>query len=373
MVLAAIAILVVLIVVLLYLLVRRRQVSEAGPAVAGEPGAVDVDFTAGKGSRLAAAFAHAATRLRSLLRGRDWRYALPWVLLLGETDGAKSRLLGGAGLNLPLGEPADPTPEEGQGCNFWFLDRGIVLDVSGDLLLRADGRSSDERSWRQLLALLQRYRPGRPLDGVVLALPARDLLAPEPLPDRPPGGALADEKAAVLHGKLRQAQQQLGLSFPVYILLTGCEMLTGFASFARELPEALRGGMLGWSSPYALSTLYQADWTGEAFDGLTAGLYRAQIEIFGAGQQVAEPDALFALPGELRKLEGPLRSWLGQIFKPSSYHEPLLLRGIYLCGAVAGEAGLTSAGSAGPAGSAGLAEAGALDIPLRPAAGHRGE
>lgn len=348
--LAVLGLLVLTIVIVLVLLVRRRRVKEEEAAAnvsdsAAEPepaplapalapaaaGGTVVDFRQmGSHQRLSSAFRRAASELRRYLGGRDSRYRLPWFLLLGEASVEKSRIFQDSGLNLPLGEPEDPVPEHGDGCSFWFFDRGVVLDVSSDFVLRADGKSANERGFRHFLSVLREARPERPLDGVVLAVSCADLIGP---PEEEGARlALAAEKGAALFRKLRQAQESLGMLFPVYVLVTGCEKIRGFASFVGEVPRHLRGDLFGWSSPYAPETAYRAEWIDEAFTLLGSGLQRTQVEAFGDQDVLEDPDGVFCFPEEFQQLRGLLRAYLNQVFRASSYHELLPLRGLYFCG-----------------------------------------
>lgn len=342
--LAVLGLLVLAIVIVLVLLVRRRRVQEEEAAAAAEPepaplapaaaapaGATVVDFRQmGSHQRLSSAFRRATSELRRHLGGRDSRYRLPWFLLLGEASAERSRIFQDSGLNLPLGEPDDPVPEHGDGCSFWFFDRGVVLDVSSDFVLRAGGKSANERGFRHFLTQLRETRPERPLDGVVLAIPCADLTGP---PEEEGARlALAAEKGAALFRKLRQAQESLGMLFPVYVMVTGCDRIPGFASFVGEVPRHLRGDLFGWSSPYAPETSYRAEWVDEAFTLLGSGLQRAQVEAFGDQDVLEDPDGVFCFPDDFQRLRGPLQVYLNQVFRASAYHELLPLRGIYFCG-----------------------------------------
>jgi len=341
--LAVLAVVVVLIVVALVLLARKRRVeppaegdADAPPApAAARPGeAVVVDFRQGGARlRLAAAFRRAMVQTRRYLGGRRQRYRIPWYLMMGQEAAGKSRVLAGSGLNLPLGAPPEPVPEEGEECVFWFFDRGIVLDLSGDYVLRSEDGASDERGWRHFLGLLRERRPERPLDGVILTIPCADLMGPADQARQ--RIAAATEKGAVFYGKLRQAQETLGMFFPVYVLLTGCERIPGFTGYVAEIPDHLRGDLFGWSNPYSLESAYRTEWVDEAFSALASGLHRVQVEAFGDQPVIEDPDGVFCFPEEVQQLREPLRAYLGQVFRPSAYHEILPCRGIYLCGDLA--------------------------------------
>ncbi len=322
--------------VILYFVLRRARMRAAPKTAALAPApvvAVEDPSTAGLYSPLAAlglkaSFARAMRTLRAHVTRRDYRYRLPWFLMVGESGSGKSTALGESGLGLPLGRPAEQTHGVKQGLSWFFFDRGVVLDVAGDMVLRRDGEASNQRGWNQLARLLQKHRPERPLDGVVLTIPATDLLAARGLDGR----ARVEQKAACLYRKLWQAQKLLGMSFPVYVLVTKCDEVTGFQSLCRELPASAREEMFGWSSPYTLETAYRPEWVEEAFQNVHRYLFQLQVEVFAERADVRDRDGLFLLPTEMQALKGPLQLYLDHVFKESSFHDSFFFRGLYFCG-----------------------------------------
>ncbi len=267
--------------------------------------------------------------LRRHVSGRGYRYQIPWFAMIGEAGAGKTAALHGVALNLPLGRPLEPEKGSRRGCNWWFFDRGIVLDISGDYILQREQNTSEEKEWRSFLRLLQRFRPQRPVDGVVLAIPATDLLGPDALS--------RDDltvKADIINRKLWQMQKTLGVCFPVYVLVTKCDAVPGFRSFWRELPAERQDEMFGWSSPYALAAAYSPAWIDEAFETMAGGLFQAQMEIGAAGQDPADGDGMFLFPGRFRSIRAPLGVYLDQIFRPTVYHESFFFRGLYFSGDV---------------------------------------
>jgi type VI secretion system protein ImpL len=255
------------------------------------------------------------------------RHRVPFFLLLGTEGSRDSDLLANAGLELPFGPPAESGTDLGRGRGFWFLDRGVVLDLAGETVLAADGRSSDEGTWRTALHLLQKLRPKRPLDGVILAVSCQELI--EAQRSEAARDALAD-RAGRVYRKLWQMQRRLGFRATVYLLVTGAERLPGFGGFCDAVPHRLRDEMLGWSSPYGVEVAYRGAMIDEAFSALCGRMDDLQMEVFTEAPAGAE--SAFLLPAALRGLQAPLRTVLDQIFKPSAYHESLALRGVYLCG-----------------------------------------
>lgn len=336
-ILLALLLLVLVTAVVLYLVLlranRRAAPKQAGPAPAPTPVKVEDPSTAGLFSPLAAlglkaSFSHAMRTLRAHVTHRDYRYRLPWYLMVGESGSGKSTALGESGMKPPLGSPAELRNGVKQRLNWFFFDRGVVLDVSGEMILRRDGETPNQRGWDQLARLLQRHRPERPLDGVVLTIPATDLIDARGLEGR----ARIEQKAACLYRKLWQAQKLLGMSFPVYVLVTKCDAVTGFQSLCRELPASAREEMFGWSSPYTLETAYRPEWVEEAFQNVYRYLFQLQVEVFAERNDVRDRDGLFLLPSEMQRLKAPLQLYLDQVFKESAFHDSFFFRGVYFCG-----------------------------------------
>ncbi|MEI8295246.1 MAG: type VI secretion protein IcmF/TssM N-terminal domain-containing protein [Alphaproteobacteria bacterium] len=276
---------------------------------------------------LSLSFLRALQYLRARLDSYDYKYRLPWFVLLGTSRSGKSTLLEGSDLVLPVGRPDLSGGEVHPGCTWWFLNRAVILDIRGDFLLNERGVGHNERGWHGLLSLLTRYRSLRPLDGIILCIPADELygqwrLTKEEIYDR----------AHMLGEKLRASQSGLGLRLPVYIIVTKCDTIPGFQSLCSAIPKSHRHDILGWSCPYTISTAFHKKWVDEAFDALYRTLIHLRLEIMADGPVLEGADGLFMLPTEAMKLKDPFSIYINSIFKKSAYEESLLLRGIYFVG-----------------------------------------
>ncbi len=275
-------------------------------------------------------FSRAMKVLKSNVSGGNYRYQIPWILMLGETGSGKTTALDMSGCNLPFGKPIEKGPEVKEGCNWWFFEKGITLDIAGDLVLREDGKTHNEKGWRLLLRLLQKHRPERPIDGVILTIPCTDLIGSNG--EGEPDLNKVAEKADLLYKRLWHAQKALGIRFPVYVLITKCDHIQGFQSFCREIPKRLGNNMFGWSSPYGIDTGYSSEWVHEAFQSIQRELSSTQYELFTEGTDLRESDGLFVFPHNFQPLSEPVQVYLDRLFKPSVYHESFIFRGIYFCG-----------------------------------------
>jgi hypothetical protein len=329
--LAVVLLLVVALVVVL-LVQRRNEKKRAALLAAGPQDSV---------AQIESRFATAQRALELRVPDKAARDVLPRFLVLGEAGSGKTSFLRGAGLNVPLGPEPEPAGADSAPCNFWFFGKGMVVDAAGRLFVPGDDGEADEEGWKALLGALKKDRSERAIDGIVLTIPARDLL---PMP-----GASADDrkrKAEALHKKLLDMQARLEMCAPVYVVVTQCDFVPGFQSFGREIDPTRRQGLLGWSSPYSPAATKVADWVDETVDSLRKTLLREQSRRFATGGPVRTPDDYFLFPAELASLGQALRAYVDELFIPSPnpQDEPLILRGIFFTG----DGGPEKARSSGP-------------------------
>jgi type VI secretion system protein ImpL len=217
-------------------------------------------------------------------------------------------------------------PAATQGISWQFFDRGIVVDIKAAYLGSPD-EDGDEKPWDEFLSLCRNYRPQRPFDSVVITVPASMLLA-----ENTDARLELERHAKLAHRRLWLAQNRFAMRFAVYVVVTGCEALTGFAAFARALPEPLRASMLGWSSPYDLSVTYQSDWVDTAMSSIERSVSDASAELFALNSNALDARECLLLPTRIDAMRAQLQLYVDELLRASAYHEPFFFRGIYLTG-----------------------------------------
>jgi type VI secretion system protein ImpL len=349
----AVLVLVLLAVLAVAAYVAVKRLNRPAEGEAGDTVTIPVPDIAAP-LRLRRSFLHALQQIEAGVPGREARYRMPWVLMLGESGAGKSSALAGAGLPQQMKEFNDPAA----GCTWWFFGGGVVIDVAGHYVLGPDGDAA-ERGWRNVLRQLVQHRPERPADAIVLAIPCTDLADPA---NR--DAAYIAAKAERLYAALWAAQRTLGIRLPIYVVVTKCDVLPGFQPFAHALPQRLLDDMLGWSNPYPLETTFADTWVDEALESVHGDLFRLQLELFAERDEIVGADEVFQLPHDLRRMSAPLTQYLRLLFRASAYHETFFLRGIYFVGdmgmdqvaRVAPAAALTVAAVPALAGAGGTAE-----------------
>jgi type VI secretion system protein ImpL len=332
-ILVAVALLGLLLFVLFNRARDRAQYTDleatGSPGTGGDPESSPelVDFrTSPAAADLRHSFARALRLLHRYLPGRASRYQLPWFMTFGQTAAGKTTALAFTELKLPFGEP-----DGGPGlspCLWWIFDRGVVLDVAGDLALRLDGASSDQPSWLELLRLLRRHRARRPLDGLLLTVPATELLGVPPS-DSQARNELA-HRAELLRTRLDQAQRELRFDFPVYVLITQCDLLPGFADLAATVEPQQLQQIFGWSNPNAPDVPYSDAWVDDAFDSVGSALDEQQMRTLQANRPLAAPQGFLSLPAAVDSMRETLRIYWSQLFAGGDGALPV--RGLYFSG-----------------------------------------
>jgi type VI secretion system protein ImpL len=318
--LAALVLLIVVVLVVLVTVVYfglRR--SEAKPG--SDPKLVKLRFDS-----LRSSFKQAVELIEANIVARSERYSIPWVLVLNESQTVRYLPLVQSGIASALSSES-ASAAGAHGISWNFFDKGIVIDMQGAYLGSPDAEDSSERSWDEFLGLCRSYRPQRPFDSLVVTVPVGLLL------DTSSDATLELTKLArQAHRRLWLAQNRFAMRFAVYIVVSECERIEGFVPFARALPDSMRSGMLGWSSPYDLSTTYQSEWVADAVASMVGAVTDTSAELFALDADKSAVARFFLLPSRIGALASQLQVYVDELMRPSAYHEPFFFRGIYLTG-----------------------------------------
>ena len=300
----------------LYFAARRAEIKPAN-----DPKRIKLRFDSLRNS-----FRQAVELIESNIATRRERYSLPWVLLLNEGADQQQLPIEQAGVASALSTEA-ANSAAAQGISWHFFDKGIVIDMQGAYLGSPDDEDATEKPWDEFLGLCRNYRPQRPFDSVVITVPAKFLID-----SSPDAGLELSKMARLSHRRLWLAQNRFAMRFAVYVVVSGCDQIEGFSPFARTLPESMRAGILGWSSPYDLSTTYSSEWVSDAVSSMVKTVSDTTAELFAADAVQADAGKYFLLPSRIDAIKSQLLLYVDELMRPSAYHEPFFFRGIYLTG-----------------------------------------
>lgn len=275
-------------------------------------------------------FRAAAVRLAALRDPHDGIAGIPLMVTIGSASADLRRFIPA----LRSGDLARAERDLFVGdCRFSVCPDGAVVSFDDGLLQseRAEAR------WAALLKGLATIRADRPFDGLVVMLDAGALHGP---------GRWADDRIVALGERLHQliwmAQRAGGWRVPIYLVLTGCECLTGFtATLEAMMKEAplIQQAPFGWAVPYALESMFERRWVQNGIDALVSRLSLAQAPLLVRATETAAAEQILLFPEAVAALEEPLAQVLTPMLQPSAYHEAFMFRGFYLTGGATPDGG----------------------------------
>ncbi len=265
-------------------------------------------------------------RSSNLKREGDPLHVLPWYLVLGESGSGKTSAVRGAHLFSPFVE-AQGEDAATANCTWHFYDQGIVVDTAGRYAVPLD--TADREEWLAFVALLKKYRRAEAVNGVIITVAADKLAAG--------AGDDLEDQGRELRCRLDEMIRLLGITFPVYLLITRCDLIDGMSEFCGELPEESLHQPMGLAkldpgeepSAFADRLLSTLD---ERLRALRLLLLRGGSASSWSGRQLLFPD-------RLRGLRSGLDIFMRAAFASNHYQETPRLRGIYLCSARHGAEG----------------------------------
>jgi hypothetical protein len=147
-----------------------------------------------------------------------------------------------------------------------------------------------------------------------------------------------EERAGWIARQLDNIQRELDIRFPVYVVVSKCDLLNGFREFFEDLddPQAQRQ-MLGWSNPDPLDASFRPELVEQHLSTVVDRLRRRRLGLLedpiakdANNRRTEEVDRLYAFPNSLSLISSNLRHYLSTIFVAGEWSaKPLFLRGIY--------------------------------------------
>jgi type VI secretion system protein ImpL len=265
------------------------------------------------------------------------RMSMPWFMLVGSEGSGKKALLAATGLPLPYGPPVELDHSKKDGGRWWTFEDAVVVEAptvrapsknaASELTAAEPAQADVSESWNNLLHLLQRQRPDAPLNGVVVAVSCGDLIG-----SRRKSPEEIAEQAGLLRAFLDRTRRVLGVRLPVHVLVTRCDVVPGFRSFAETLPEARRTDIFGWSNPNPIEKPFDPAWAEEGVTEVQNALVALHDEMLAAPEVIQDADGLFVFVNEFAEIHDPLVDFLTKLFPPDERRPSYFFRGFSFAG-----------------------------------------
>jgi type VI secretion system protein ImpL len=341
-----------------------------------------------------------ARGLGKLFQGKRYLYELPWYITLGSNASGKTSALLNAGLSFPVAEQMQRATSTLAGdvgaVEWWLTNDAVLIDTAGHYTRHgtshhelpsppastssgkpestatgeAGGEVKDEGAaaknttaamaetkrdmatavipvhadlaklrnemdageWLGFLHLLRQHRPRAPINGALLSVDLAELTSVDE------NARIAE--AATLRARLAELRTELGIRFPVYLLVTKMDRLTGFIEYFGSLAAEGRAQTWGFTLPYDKETIAKEGVRArcdQELGQLAARLAEGVDTRLQDEYDAAKRRRLAALSEEFAALIRPLGELIERVFLDSRYDDTQLhatLRGVYFTSAM---------------------------------------
>ena len=220
-------------------------------------------------------------------------------VIIGPPGSGKTTALANSGLRFPLAEQMGAGAVRGVGgtrnCDWWFADEAVLLDTAGRYTTQDSHAAVDKAAWLGFLDLLKKQRSRRPIDGAFVAISLSDLLL-----------GSESERAAhavAIRSRVQELYTQLGVRFPVYVMLTKLDLVPGFMEFFDGLSKEERAQV--WGMTFSLddgkSTEGPLQVFRSEFDALEARLNERLVERLQQERDPARRDLIYGSRNSSRR------------------------------------------------------------------------
>ena len=266
---------------------------------------------------------------RTKLGGREGArllYQLPWYMFIGAPGSGKTTALINSGLRFPLAKAGASASALGgiggtRNCDWWFTDNAVLIDTAGRYTTQDSNASVDKSAWTTFLGLLKKFRPRQPINGVLVTLSVGDLFS---FTERE-----RSEYGQVVRQRIEDLQSHLGVQFPVYVLVTKCDLISGFTEFFSTFDAEQRSQVWGTTFEFDLATrktppARQAFENG--FPALVSKLNEILLARLHEERDSQRRATMYPFPQQFASLRTLIAEFLESAF---SFSDQALVRGVY--------------------------------------------
>jgi type VI secretion system protein ImpL len=195
-----------------------------------------------------------------------------------------------------------------------------------------DRRHVDREEWLGFLSILRQRRPLAPINGVLLAVDVASLVSADE--------EIRAAEASALHARLVELREELGIRFPVYLLITKMDRLAGFTDYVGTMTSGERVQKWGFPLPHGKRAVVKEELRARCHAELRQLADRLADTVEARMQDQYDPrqrKRLSLLPEEFPALIGPLVDLIERAFLDSRYDTTELhssLRGVYFTSAL---------------------------------------
>ncbi|MGF6349608.1 type VI secretion system protein [Variovorax sp. W2I14] len=236
---------------------------------------------------------------------------VPWFLFFGDAAADLPGLLAtaqGKRLARHYSDP-DSAPDDDPCWRWWLTGALTAIEVQPAAVGEAAGAPRTRALWLQALLALAERRDRLPLNGVVACFSASELLQADADSLRP--------LAAKMRRLIDEAGDTLRLQLPMYLVVTGLEHLTGYATLRGTLPPEVLAQALGHRlpDPFAAPIAPAGDRLDALFDPIAAQLQSLRMALLREQHGAAARLSIHGFVEAVQGLQPALRELAEVLFE----------------------------------------------------------
>ena len=258
--------------------------------------------------------------------GNSALYTLPWYMIVGPSAAGKTTAIRESDVDSPVIDPITGKKQEIKGvggtlnCDWWFMNEAVLLDTAGRWISGAEEKDKEE--WLSFLTFLKKYRRKKPINGVIVAISIADF---NDYDERQ-----IDDEASKIRNRIDELIKELGILFPVYLLFTKCDLVSGFVEMFGNMSKAKRNQT--WGHTISLDdsrSMSPITIFNDGMQELSNSLNRYRFSRMQEIGKEAKRKKVFSFPLQFTKIESKLSQFVGRLFRENTYLGTPMFRGFY--------------------------------------------
>lgn len=305
-------------VVYLIKFLRRRKSENALEAAISEP------TISGDGEVLGEKMSEALSVLKTSSGSKAYLYDLPWYVIIGPPGSGKTTALLNSGIKFPLAEKGQGAVAGVGGtryCDWWFSEEAVMIDTAGRYTTQDSDAEADRESWLSFLKLLKTNRENQPINGVIVSISVQEVLTATPTE--------LEAHSDTIRRRLMEIHDELKVDFPVYVLFTKADLISGFMEYFGSFSAARRQKVWGHTFQTESKKEQTVDRFSTEYDALVSRLSEEVTDRLAEEPDSVNRIAIFGFPGQVALLKDRLQGFMDGVFAHTRYKVNANLRGFY--------------------------------------------